>query len=63
MRFLLLLTFMLAGAPCFAFSSEMQHLYDVDLNEETPFIWRVEEEYRQSSSDYNWKYDYSFKCR
>ena len=60
MRFLLLLTFMLAGAPCFAFSSEMQHLYDVDLNEETPFIWRVEEEYRQSSSDYNWKYDYSW---
>lgn len=60
MRFLLLFAFMLAAVPCFAVSPETQHLYDVDMNEEIPLLWRVEKEYRQNISDYNWKYDFSW---
>ena len=52
-------------ALCAAFSAQAQlkdyaHLYDVDMEEELPMLWRLEKEREQALSRYNWKYDFNW---
>lgn len=50
----------------FAFNAQAQlkeymHVYDIDLQESIPYVWRLEEEYKRENSLYDRKYDYGWR--
>ena len=60
MRLLILLCLFLLTRPCAAQLSEYNHLYDVDADEKIPLVWRLEKEYKQKHSLYDWRYDFNW---
>ena len=48
-------------APCHAQLKEYSHLYDIDLDEDIPLVWRIRKEYRKATSIYDWKYDFDWR--
>lgn len=60
MRFIILFIIFLFSVPCQAQIKEYEHLFDVNPDEEIPLVWRLNEEYQQAISDYDWHYDFSW---
>ena len=48
------------ATPCFAQLKEFEHLYDINLKEDIPMVWRLKKDFEKKTSDYDWKYDYSW---
>lgn len=51
---------------CFTTSAQAQlkdyiHIYDVDLNEQIPYLWRVHEDFKKDTAVYDRKYDYRWR--
>lgn len=40
---------------------EFEHIYDIDLDEKIPLLWRVKKEYMKETSLYDWKYEYTWR--
>ncbi|MBR6356277.1 MAG: hypothetical protein IKR92_05430 [Alphaproteobacteria bacterium] len=59
-RFLYFLIMLCAAFPAYAQLKEYAHLYDVDMQEELPMLWRLEKEREQAMTRYNWKYDFNW---
>ena len=55
------LLFMLIPANADAQLKEFEHLYDVDLDEEIPPLWRLKKEYDKATSLYDWRYEYTWR--
>ena len=51
----------LYAIPAQAQLKEYIHIYDVDLQEKIPYLWRVHEEYKKDNSLYDRKYDYKWR--
>ena len=47
--------------PAQAQLKEYIHIYDVDLEEKIPFLWRVHEDYKKDNAFYDRKYDYKWR--
>lgn len=60
-KFLYTLLMMLYTIPAHSQLKEYIHLYDVDLQEQIPYLWRVHEEYKKDNSYYDRKYDYKWR--
>ncbi|MDO4162367.1 MAG: hypothetical protein Q4D80_05125 [Pseudomonadota bacterium] len=60
MRFIFFITLLAIVFPCQAQIKEFAHLYDIDLAETIPDTVQLEKEYRKESSNYDWRYNYSW---
>lgn len=60
MRFICFFITLFLTLPCLAQLKEYAHIYDIDADENIPMVWRLQEEYKQRLSDYDWHYDYSW---
>lgn len=60
-RFIYLILMFLWVTPCRAQLKEYAHLYDIDLKEDIPLVWRIKKEYQKETSLYDWKYDFSWR--
>ena len=49
---------LLICAPTYAQYKEYNHLYEYNLDEEIPPLYRLEREYKKSYSNYRWNYDF-----
>ena len=47
--------------PCYAQLKGYEHLFDIDLNENVPLIWRLKKEYEHNNSSYDWHYKFSWQ--
>ncbi len=61
MKLALFIILLILATPCQAQIKEFEHIYDINMDEEIPLIWRLKEEYRKNTSDYNWYYKFSWK--
>lgn len=60
MRWLMFIIFLFSAVPVRAQLKEYTPLYEVDINEELPMIWRLEKEREKAVSRYNWNYDFNW---
>ena len=60
-KFLYLLFLLLAAFPAHAQLKEYIHIYDVDLQEKIPYLWRVHEDFKKDTALYDRKYDYRWR--
>lgn len=51
----------LYATPCCAQINDSLHLYDIDLKEDIPLVWRLKKEHKEETSLYNWRYDFSWR--
>lgn len=51
----------LLSFPAAAQLKDYMHIYDVDLQEDIPFLWRVHEDYKKDTALYDRKYDYRWR--
>lgn len=58
MRIIMFLLCCLAVFPAAAQLKEFDNVYDVDLHEEIPMVWRLQKEYKQSRNRYDHRYKY-----
>ena len=61
MKKFMLLLFLCLASPAQAQLKEFAHLYDIDLNEEIPLVWRLQKEYKKETSEYDWRYDFTWR--
>ena len=40
---------------------EFEHIYDIDMDEDIPLIWRLQKEYNKENSLYDWRYEYTWR--
>lgn len=52
---------LLAALPANAQLKEYSKLYNVDLDEEIPQVWRLKKEFEKETSRYNWNYDFNWR--
>ena len=57
-KILCILLVFLYTFPVRAQLKEFMHTYDVDLQEELPYLWRVHEDFKKDNSHYDRNYDY-----
>ena len=60
-KILCMLLVILYAFPVRAQLKEFMHTYDVDLQEELPYLWRVHEDFKKDNSHYDRKYDYKWR--
>lgn len=60
-KILYALLFCLYAVPTQAQLKSFMHIYDVDLNENIPYIWRVHEDYKKDNAHYDRKYDFKWR--
>lgn len=61
MRILAFLFFLCASMPAWAQLKEFEHIYDIDLDEDIPLVWRLQKEYEKENSAYDWRYDFTWR--
>ncbi len=60
-KFLFLLFWWMSAFPAHAQLKDYIHIYDVDLQEDLPYLWRVHEEFKKDTALYDRKYDYKWR--
>ncbi len=60
MRFIFFIFFYFFAIPSFAQLKNYDNTFDIDLSENIPALWKLEREYKNSNSDYDWRYDLSW---
>lgn len=60
MYFVIFILSLLVNTVANAQLKEYEHTYDIDLNEDIPMTWRLQEEYKKETSNYYWKYKFSW---
>lgn len=60
-KFLFLLFWWLSAFPAHAQLKDYIHIYDVDLQEDLPYLWRVHEDFKKDTALYDRKYDYKWR--
>lgn len=60
-KILCILLFFLYSSSVHAQLKEFTHAYDVDLQENIPYLWRVHEDFKKDTSLYDRKYDFRWR--
>ena len=60
-KFLFLLFLWMSAFPAHAQLKGYIHIYDVDLQENIPYLWRVHEDFKKDTALYDRKYDYKWR--
>ena len=60
-KILYLLFLLLSAFQAHAQLKNYIHIYDVDLQEKIPYLWRVHEDFKRDTSLYDRKYDYRWR--